>query len=162
MSGAARLNTTCETTVSLPEDSDEQQEVIEVQILPQVIHPSNNPVFNTSTYPSIHPLIHLANHPSNPLVNTSIPPSIHLLVNISTDPNTDQWLMYIIAQDENWGETTTAVTNVSELDYAMEDLSKWQIDNQRSFQFRCSHLHRLHYTTSNHNFLILLRCSQYL
>ena len=40
-------------------------------------------------------------------------------------------------QDENWGETTTAVTNVSELDYAMEDLSKWQIDNQRSFQFRC-------------------------
>jgi len=75
VSGAARLNTTCETTVSLPEDSDEQQEVIEVQILPQ---------------------------------------------------------------DENWGETTTAVTNVSELDYAMEDLSKWQIDNQRSFQFRCS------------------------
>ena len=36
VSGAARLNTTCETTVSLPEDSDEQQEVIEVQILPQV------------------------------------------------------------------------------------------------------------------------------
>ena len=32
----ARLNTTCETTVSIPEDSDEQQEVIEVQILPQV------------------------------------------------------------------------------------------------------------------------------
>ena len=36
MSGA-RLNTTCETTVSIPEDSDEHQEVIEVQILPQVI-----------------------------------------------------------------------------------------------------------------------------
>ena len=35
MSGA-RLNTTCETTVSIPEDSDEHQEVIEVQILPQV------------------------------------------------------------------------------------------------------------------------------
>ena len=35
MSGA-RLNTTCETTVSIPDDSDEQQEVIEVQILPQV------------------------------------------------------------------------------------------------------------------------------
>ena len=32
----ARLNTTCETTVSIPEDSDEHQEVIEVQILPQV------------------------------------------------------------------------------------------------------------------------------
>ena len=32
------LNTTCETTVSIPEDSDEQQEVIEVQILPQVPH----------------------------------------------------------------------------------------------------------------------------
>ena len=31
-----RLNTTCETTVSIPEDSDEPQEVIEVQILPQV------------------------------------------------------------------------------------------------------------------------------
>ena len=42
----------------------------------------------------------------------------------------------LFLQDENWGETTTAVTNVSELDYAMEDLSKWQIDNQRSFQFR--------------------------
>ena len=33
----ARLNTTCETTVSMPEDSDEHQEVIQVQILPQVI-----------------------------------------------------------------------------------------------------------------------------
>ena len=54
MSGA-RLNTTCETTVSIPgEDSDDQQEVIEVQILPQ---------------------------------------------------------------DENWGETTTAVTNGSDLDF---------------------------------------------
>ena len=90
VSGAARLNTTCETTVSLPEDSDEQQEVIEVQILPQV------------RYIYWH---------------------------------TQQWLT-CISQDENWGETTTAVTNVSELDYAMEDLSKWQIDNQRSFQFR--------------------------
>ena len=93
VSGAARLNTTCETTVSLPEDSDEQQEVIEVQILPQVRY-------------------------------------IHW--------HTQQWLT-CISQDENWGETTTAVTNVSELDYAMEDLSKWQIDNQRSFQFRWLH-----------------------
>lgn len=33
---ATRLNTTADTTVSIPEDSDEQQEVIEVQILPQV------------------------------------------------------------------------------------------------------------------------------
>ena len=31
-----RLNTTGDTTVSMQEDSDEQQEVIEVQILPQV------------------------------------------------------------------------------------------------------------------------------
>jgi hypothetical protein len=31
-----RLNTTGDTTVSMHEDSDEQQEVIEVQILPQV------------------------------------------------------------------------------------------------------------------------------
>ena len=36
MMHGARLNTTCETTVSVPEDSDEPQEVIEVQILPQV------------------------------------------------------------------------------------------------------------------------------
>jgi len=61
--------------VSLPEDSDEQQEVIEVQILPQ---------------------------------------------------------------DENWGETGTAVTTVSELDYAMEDLSKWQIEGGRGLGARCS------------------------
>ena len=33
---AGRLNTTGDTTVSMQEDSDEQQEVIEVQILPQV------------------------------------------------------------------------------------------------------------------------------
>ena len=33
---AGRLNTTVETTVSMPDDSDEHQEVIEVQILPQV------------------------------------------------------------------------------------------------------------------------------
>ena len=31
-----RMNTTGETTVSAQDDSDEQQEVIEVQILPQV------------------------------------------------------------------------------------------------------------------------------
>jgi len=73
MSGA-RLNTTCETTVSIPDDSDEHQEVIEVQILPQ---------------------------------------------------------------DENWGETTTAVTTNSDLEYAMEDMSKWQISNERTFSFRC-------------------------
>lgn len=36
MNGGGRLNTTCETTVSIPEDSDEAKEVIEVQILPQV------------------------------------------------------------------------------------------------------------------------------
>ena len=33
---AGRLNTTGDTTVSIQEDSDEHQEVIEVQILPQV------------------------------------------------------------------------------------------------------------------------------
>ena len=33
---ATRLNTTADTTVSMQEDSDELQEVIEVQILPQV------------------------------------------------------------------------------------------------------------------------------
>ena len=33
---AARLNTTADTTVSMQDDSDELQEVIEVQILPQV------------------------------------------------------------------------------------------------------------------------------
>ncbi len=33
---AGRLNTTGDTTVSMQEDSDEHQEVIEVQILPQV------------------------------------------------------------------------------------------------------------------------------
>ena len=33
---AARLNTTADTTVSMQDDSDEMQEVIEVQILPQV------------------------------------------------------------------------------------------------------------------------------
>ena len=33
---ATRLNTTADTTVSMQEDSDEMQEVIEVQILPQV------------------------------------------------------------------------------------------------------------------------------
>merc|ERR1719195_1647831 len=70
----ARLNTTCETTVSIPEDSDEHQEVIEVQILPQ---------------------------------------------------------------DENWGETTTAVTNNSDIEYAMEDLAKWQITSERSPASRC-------------------------
>merc|ERR1719195_1246459 len=71
----ARLNTTCETTVSIPEDSDEHQEVIEVQILPQ---------------------------------------------------------------DENWGETTTAVTNTSDIEYAMEEeLSKWQITPPRPLEQRC-------------------------
>jgi hypothetical protein len=38
-----RLNTTGDTTVSMQEDSDEQQEVIEVQILPQV---RNRETFN--------------------------------------------------------------------------------------------------------------------
>ena len=33
---AARINTTADTTVSMQDDSDELQEVIEVQILPQV------------------------------------------------------------------------------------------------------------------------------
>ena len=33
---ATRLNTTADTTVSMQDDSDEMQEVIEVQILPQV------------------------------------------------------------------------------------------------------------------------------
>jgi hypothetical protein len=33
---AGRLNTTGDTNVSIQEDSDEHQEVIEVQILPQV------------------------------------------------------------------------------------------------------------------------------
>ena len=40
-------------------------------------------------------------------------------------------------QDENWGETTTAVTNASDLDYAMEDLSKWQLPPEQSLQHRC-------------------------
>ena len=43
------LNTTCETTVSIPEDSDEQQEVIEVQILPQVPH--SHSALDWSPYP---------------------------------------------------------------------------------------------------------------
>jgi hypothetical protein len=34
--GGNRLNTTGDTTVSVQDDSDEHQEVIEVQILPQV------------------------------------------------------------------------------------------------------------------------------
>ena len=61
--------------------------------------------------------------------------STHPFYKASTNTSNPQYSFYIL-QDENWGETTTAVTNVSELDYAMEDLSKWQIDNQRSFQFR--------------------------
>ena len=41
-------------------------------------------------------------------------------------------------QDENWGETTTAVTNTSDIEYAMEeDLSKWQIAPRRSLDQRC-------------------------
>ena len=36
---ATRLNTTADTTVSMQDDSDEMQEVIEVQILPQVSFP---------------------------------------------------------------------------------------------------------------------------
>ena len=41
-------------------------------------------------------------------------------------------------QDENWGETTTAVTNTSDIEYAMEqDLSKWQIANERPLSSRC-------------------------
>ena len=34
--GGNRMNTTGETNISAQDDSDEQQEVIEVQILPQV------------------------------------------------------------------------------------------------------------------------------
>lgn len=68
------MNTTCETTVSIPDDSDEAKEVIEVQILPQ---------------------------------------------------------------DENWGETTTAVTSASDLEYTMEDLSKWQIQQNNTLSFKC-------------------------
>jgi vang-like len=40
-------------------------------------------------------------------------------------------------QDENWGETTTAVTTASDLEYAMEDLSKWQIQSEQGLAFRC-------------------------
>ena len=40
-------------------------------------------------------------------------------------------------QDENWGETTTAVTNNSDIEYAMEDLAKWQITSERSLRSRC-------------------------
>ena len=41
-------------------------------------------------------------------------------------------------QDENWGETTTAVTNTSDIEYTMEeDLSKWQIQPRRSLDQRC-------------------------
>ena len=50
----ARLNTTCETTVSIPEDSDEHQEVIEVQILPQVTQ------FLSVIRPSLHSLYSLS------------------------------------------------------------------------------------------------------
>jgi len=76
--GGARLNTTCETTVSIPgEDSNEEQEVIEVKILPQ---------------------------------------------------------------DDDWGETTTAVTNISDLDHAgmNEYMEKWQVHEDKSFSCRCS------------------------
>ena len=42
------------------------------------------------------------------------------------------------SQDENWGETTTAVTNTSDIEYTMEeDLSKWQIQPRRSLDQRC-------------------------
>eukprot|EP00096_Caligus_rogercresseyi_P008972 TRINITY_DN2957_c0_g1_i1.p1 TRINITY_DN2957_c0_g1~~TRINITY_DN2957_c0_g1_i1.p1 ORF type:complete len:632 (+),score=167.30 TRINITY_DN2957_c0_g1_i1:297-2192(+) len=69
-----KLNMTTETMASMPEDSDEHQEVIEVQILPQ---------------------------------------------------------------DENWGETTTAVTHPSEMDYPGEkELEKWQLGNESSLSFR--------------------------
>ena len=40
-------------------------------------------------------------------------------------------------QDENWGETTTAVTAASDLEDGMDDLSKWQITNESTFNFRC-------------------------
>ena len=43
-----------------------------------------------------------------------------------------------ICQDENWGETTTAVTNTSDIEYAMEEeLSKWQITPPRPLEQRC-------------------------
>ena len=40
-------------------------------------------------------------------------------------------------QDENWGETTTAVTTASDLEYTMEDLSKWQVPEKTNLAFRC-------------------------
>ena len=42
-----------------------------------------------------------------------------------------------VLQDENWGETTTAVTTASDLEYAMEDLAKWQIQSEQGLAFRC-------------------------
>ena len=54
-------------------------------------------------------------------------------------PNYDHNLnnIYLEFQDENWGETTTAVTNNSDIEYAMEDLAKWQITSERSLASRC-------------------------
>ena len=61
MSGA-RLNTTCETTVSIPEDSDEHQEVIEVQILPQVLSDQSKILLN----PLFHSILSILFTPSGP------------------------------------------------------------------------------------------------
>ena len=68
--------------------------------------------FSSSSYSSFsYPYLFSSTDPS-------IHPSIVEYIHQSKHPPM-QWLMYI-PQDENWGETTTAVTNVSELDYAME------------------------------------------
>ena len=48
--------------------------------------------------------------------------------------------MFPLFQDENWGETTTAVTNTSDIEYAMEDLSKWQISPETPLSSRCHQL----------------------
>ncbi|KAM3960108.1 strabismus domain-containing protein Vang [Aphomia sociella] len=45
----------------------------------------------------------------------------------------------ILPQDENWGETTTAVTgNTSEGSQSMEDVSNWPMDNDTGIGFICS------------------------
>ncbi|XP_059053032.1 vang-like protein 2-B [Achroia grisella] len=45
----------------------------------------------------------------------------------------------ILPQDENWGETTTAVTgNTSEGSQSMEDISNWPMDNDTGIGIICS------------------------
>ncbi|XP_053604674.1 vang-like protein 1 [Plodia interpunctella] len=45
----------------------------------------------------------------------------------------------ILPQDENWGETTTAVTgNTSEGSQSMEDISNWPIESDSGLGFMCS------------------------